>query len=120
MIWEKQQRSTENGLIIDRLGEIEEVRYYYRDALHGEVDFVFPEWEKTSRRLFQTKPTRQRISRVVRNRKLKVEGNYTKNAPSGEWNYYYVDGRLKMVEEAKGPDNYVWEFYLPDSLHTQT
>ena len=26
---------------------------------------------------------------------------------------------LKSVEEVKGEDNYLWEFYLPDSLHTQ-
>ena len=48
-----------------------------------------------------------------------MEGTYKMDEAIGQWKYYYRDGRLKSVEETKGEDNYIWEFYLPDSLHTQ-
>ncbi len=103
----------------DRLGEIEEVRYYYRDVLHGEATLFYPNGKKRQEGFFKWNSQDSIYREWYETGKLKAEGSYMKNEPSGEWRYYYVDGRLKMVEESKGPDNYVWEFYLPDSLHTQ-
>lgn len=104
----------------DRLGEVEEVRHYYRDVLHGGVILFFPNGKKRQEGYFKLGGQDSVYFEWYETGKLKVEGEYLKDAPNGKWKYYYLDGRLKTVEETKGEDNYIWEFYLPNEKHTQT
>ena len=104
----------------DKLGEIEEVRHYYKDMLHGAVTLYFPNGKKRQEGFFTYNLQDSIYTEWYETGKVKVEGVYKKDYPSGEWRHYYRDGRLKSVENVKGVDNYVMEFYLPDSLHTQT
>ena len=103
----------------DRLGEVAEIRNYYRDMLHGEVVAYFPNGQKQQEGYFYLDRQDSLYTEWYETGKIKVEGEYDMNEPVGKWKYYYIDGRLKSVEEVRGDDNYVWEFYLPDSLHTQ-
>jgi antitoxin component YwqK of YwqJK toxin-antitoxin module len=103
----------------DRLGEIEEVRNYYRDGLYGSTILYYPDGQKRQEGYFKYNRQDSVYTEWYENGKVKTEGIYRLNFPVGKWNYYYRDGRMKSVEEVKGEDNYLWEFYLPDSLHTQ-
>ncbi|MFT5778543.1 MAG: antitoxin component YwqK of YwqJK toxin-antitoxin module [Crocinitomicaceae bacterium] len=102
----------------DRAGQIEEVRNYYRDNLHGQVVLFYPNGKKRQEGYFKFGLQDSLYFEWYETDHLKVEGTYNLDQPVGEWKNYYVDGRLKSVEETKGEDNYMWEFYLPDSLHT--
>jgi antitoxin component YwqK of YwqJK toxin-antitoxin module len=104
----------------DRLGEVEEVRHYYRDMLHGKVTLLYPNGKKRQEGFFKINRQDSIYVEWFETGKVKVEGTYKMNQRIDRWKNYYVDGRLKSVEEAKGEDTYIWEFYLPDSLHTAT
>jgi antitoxin component YwqK of YwqJK toxin-antitoxin module len=104
----------------NKLGDVEEVRMYYRDVVHGPVVLFFGNGEKRQEGYFKLGRQDSVYFEWYETGHPKVEGYYKMNEPVGKWSYYYRDGRLKSVEEVKGEDNYVMEFYLPDSLHTQT
>ena len=103
----------------DKLGEIEEVRNYYRDMLYGSVILYYPNGTKRQEGFFKYDRQDSLYTEWYETGHVKVEGEYNQGEPVKSWKYYYRDGRLKSVEEVKGDDNYLWEFYLPDSLHTQ-
>jgi len=103
----------------DKLGAIEEVRNYYKDGLYGAAILYYPNGQKRQEGHFKYNRQDSIYTEWFETGNIKVEGEYDMNNPVGRWNYYYVDGRLKSVEEVKGEDNYLWEFYLPDSLHSQ-
>jgi len=104
----------------DRLGELQEVRNYYKGLLHGEVIRLYPNGKKEQQGFFKWGRQDSLYIEWFETGDVKTQGYYNQDTPIGEWKYYYRDGRLKSVEETKGGDNYLWEFYLPDSLHTQT
>jgi antitoxin component YwqK of YwqJK toxin-antitoxin module len=104
----------------DRLGEIEEVRHYYKGMLSGKVTMFYPNGKKRQEGFFKWDLQDSIYMEWFETGHVKVEGEYAMGEAVSHWKYYYRDGRLKSVEETKGEDNYLWEFYLPDSLHTQT
>ena len=104
----------------NRLGELEEERNYYNGLLHGESVRFFPNESKEQQGFFKWGRQDSVYREWYETGTLKTEGYYKLDVPVNEWKYYYRDGRLKSVEEIKGSDNYLWAFYLPDSLHTQT
>lgn len=103
----------------NRLGELEEVRHYYKGMLYGSVVLYYPNGNKRQEGFFKYDRQDSVYREWHENGNLKIEGEYDMDSPTGRWSYYYRDGRLQSVEEVKGEDNYVWEFYFPDSLHTQ-
>ena len=103
----------------DRLGELEEERNYYRDMLYGEVILYYPNGKKRQQGYFKYDKQDSVYREWYETGNLKMEGTYINGVEIGHWKHYYVDGTLKSVEEIKGEDRYVWEFYLRDSLHTQ-
>ena len=103
----------------DKLGTIEEVRNFYKGMLQGSVVKYFPNGKKQQEGFFQLNRQDSIYNEWFETGKLKVEGFYDMDIAVNNWKYYYRDGRLKSVEEIKGNENYIWEFYLPDSLHTQ-
>lgn len=104
----------------DRLGEIEEVRNYYRDMLSGSVILFYSNGKKRQEGYFKYGRQDSLYFEWYETGKMKVQGEYKLDEAINTWDYYYRDGRLKSVEETKGEDNYLLEFYLSDSLHTQT
>ena len=104
----------------DRHGVIEEVRSYYKGMLHGQVTLYYPNGKKRQEGYFKWDRQDSIYLEWYETEHLKVEGLYKMDEAIGQWKYYYRDGKLKSVEETKGEDNYLWEFYLPDSMHTQT
>lgn len=103
----------------DRKGAIEEVRNYYRDMLHGEVILYYSNGQKRQEGYFKYSRQDSLYTEWFETGGKKVEGEYNEDQAVNFWKYYYRDGRLKSVEETRSHENYLWEFYLPDSTHTQ-
>ena len=104
----------------DRYGVLEEVRHYYRDALYGQVLVYYPN-KKLKREGYFVYDKQDSVFREWNESGiLTVEGYYSLDQPLGVWKYFYLDGRLKSLEKMENGKNLVQEFYLPDSLHTQT
>ena len=101
-------------------GEVEEVRNYYKGMLFGQVMLYYPNGQKKQEGYFKWGRQDSLYTEWFETGVVKVEGEYNMDQAVGNWSYYYSDGQLKSVEETKAEDNYLWEFYLPDSLHTQT
>ena len=101
----------------DRYGEVEEVRNYYKGRLNGEVSLYYPNGKLKQQGFFKFEAQDSIYQEWYENGKLKMKGQYKLDEPVGQWEYFYMDGRLKSVEEVKGEDNYIWQFYLPDSAH---
>lgn len=107
-------------LYYDREGEIQEERNYYKGMLFGKVTRYYANGQKEQEGYFKWDRQDSLYAEWYETGKLKTEGEYLLGKPVGTWKYYYRDGRLKSVEEVVDTINYVWEFYQPDSLHTQT
>lgn len=107
-------------LYYDRKGTIEEVRNYYRDMLHGEVVLYYSNGQKRQLGYFKQNQQDSIYTEWFETGNVKVEGEYNADQAANFWRYYYRDGRLKSLEEIREEENYLWEFYLPDSAHTQT
>ena len=101
----------------DRYGGIEEVRNYYKGRLNGEVSLYYPNGKIRQQGFFKFEAQDSIYKEWYENGKLKVKGQYNLDEPTGNWEYYYLDGKMKSVEEVRGKDNYIWQFYLPDSTH---
>ncbi len=107
-------------LYYDREGAIEEERNYYRGMLYGQVILYYPNGKKRQEGFFKWDAQDSIYTEWYETGHIKTRGEYAIGKPVGRWEYYYRDGRLKSVEEVIDSVDYVWEFYLPDSLHTQT
>lgn len=104
----------------DRAGILEEERYYVKDMLCGPAVVFYPNKRKQSEGHFVYNKQDSTYTEWWENGKVKVQGEYNLDLPVGKWTYYYLDGRLKSVEEVVDSTTFVYEFYLPDSAHTQT
>ena len=102
-----------------RKGEIEEVRNYYKGMLYGKVTQYYDNGAKKQEGFFKWDRQDSIYTEWYENGEIKVKGEYDMDRPAGRWEYYYRDGHIKSIEEVKGEDNYLWEYYYPDSLHTQ-
>ena len=107
-------------LYYDRFGVLEEERNYYKDMLHGKVVMYYPNKKLKQEGYFVLGRQDSVYREWNENGKLALQGSYKMNEPSGQWTYFYLDGREKSIEEIKGGENRVVAFWLPDSLHTQT
>lgn len=103
-----------------RLGDLEQELNYYKDQLHGAVLYYYPGKRKKEEGYFKMGLQDSIFRQWNEMGKLQVEGNYKDGKPTGIWSYFYLDGRLKSVEEIKDTVSYMLSFYYSDSLHTQT
>lgn len=101
-------------------GDLLEERTYYKNDLHGPTIVYHLNGVKATEGYFERGVQDSIYIERHPNDSIKQKGFYTEGKPSGTWKYYYRDGRLKMVEEIIDQESFVWEFYQPDSLHTQT
>lgn len=107
-------------LYYDKGGSIAEERNYYKGKLQGPVKAFYSNGKKRQEAYFKL-DQQDSISREwYENGQLSIEGYYFKNKPAGKWNYFYQTGKKKMEEEIIDSTSYVRNFWLPDSLHTQT
>jgi len=103
----------------DKGGILIEERTYYRGKIHGPVLAWYSNGKQRQEGYFKLDIQDSIYREWSEIGKPSIEGAYFKGNPSGRWTYYYIDGREKMVEEIIDTVNYVREFWLPDSLHTQ-
>lgn len=103
----------------DENGKVVEERNYYRGKLQGEVKTWYSNGKLKEIGYFK-KGLQDSISKSwYENGKLKSEGNFSKGAPVGMWNEYYLTGEQKQREEYKDSVVLIWEYWAPDSAHTQ-
>lgn len=104
----------------DRYGKLEEIRNYYKGKLHGAVILKYPTGKNKQEGYFKNdlQDSVYREWNEIGN--LEVSGYYKNNQPVGEWQYFYIDGKPKLIEEIVDSTKYVKSFWLNDSLHTQT
>lgn len=101
-------------------GDLIEERNYYRGKLNGAVKanfgngkpkqegyFILDQQDSISREWYETG-------------QLNVEGYYKNGKPVGNWTYYYLSGKKKSEEEIIANQSYIRNFWIDDSLHTQT
>lgn len=104
----------------DKAGNVIEVRNYYRGKLHGAVLAYYSSGTKRQEGYFKLDEQDSVYREWYENGKMSIDGTYFHNQPKGTWNYFYTDGKQKMVEEIIDTVSYIRAFWLPDSLHTQT
>lgn len=97
-----------------------EVRNYYKDKLNGKVMLTYPNGKPRQEGYFAMDLQDSVYREWYENGNLSMEAFYKKGQLAGFKKTYYVDGRSQAVEEYIDLTRYVQEFWLPDSLHTQT
>lgn len=103
-----------------REGELIEERNYFKNTLHGQVIAYFPNRAKQTEGYFKNDIQDSIYREWDETGVLRQQGFYTGGFPTGKWDYHYRSGQQKMQEEIIDGTSYVWSFWLPDSLHTQT
>ena len=76
----------------DKLGGLEEIRYYYRGMLSGSVVKYFPNGTKQQEGFFKNNRQDSVFTEWFESGKVKLEGYYRKGVPEKTWKYYYRDG----------------------------
>ena len=107
-------------LFYDKEGKLIEERNYYRGKLHGPVKSFYSNGKKRQEGYFKMDEQDSVYREWSETGKLSIEGYYFKNKPAKNWTYYYIDGQPKLQEEIIDTVSFVQNFWLPDSLHTQT
>lgn len=104
----------------DEKGNSIEVRNYFKDKLHGKVVLKFPNGNLRSEGYFKKDLQDSVYKEWFENGKLALEANYKNNNLFGYRKTYYLSGKQQVLEEYIDSTKYVQQFWLPDSLHTQT
>jgi len=104
----------------DREGELIEERNYFKNEVHGQVIAYFSNGKKKTEGYFINGIQDSLYREWDETGVMRQSGFYKGGFPAGRWEYFYRDGREKMVEEIIHDTSFVWSFWLPDSLHTQT
>ena len=84
-----------------------EIRNYYKDKLNGKIALYYPNGFQRQEGYFIFDVQDSIYREWNENGKLTLE-------------LFYNDGRQEINEEYIDSIKYVWNFWLPDSLHTQT
>lgn len=106
-------------LYYDRFGGLSEERNYYRGKLNGRVISFHPNGKNKQEGYFKMGEQDSVFREWNELGKLTVQGNYKSGIPAGIWEYYYLTGQKKQVEEIIDTTTYLREFWMSDSLHTQ-
>ncbi|MNU56010.1 MORN repeat variant [compost metagenome] len=106
-------------LYYDRFGTLVEERNYYRGKLHGRVIASYSNGKSKQEGYFKMGEQDSIVREWDETGKLSVQGSFKFGKPYGIWEYYYVTGQKKQVEEIIDSTVYLREFWMPDSLHTQ-
>lgn len=104
----------------DENGNTIEIRNYYKDKLNGKLTMFYPNGKVRYSSYFKFDLQDSIYQEYYENGNLAIEAFYKKDKLFGFRKLYYVDGRQQTLEEYIDSTKYVQEFWLPDSLHTQT
>ncbi|TNE55809.1 MAG: hypothetical protein EP338_03275 [Bacteroidetes bacterium] len=100
--------------------QLVEVRNYYKDQLHGQVLLKYGNGKNRQEGYFVLDVQDSVYREWYENGQLNVEAMYDHGKLTGAKKTYYLDGRPQLEEEYRDSQVYVMQFWLPDSLHTQT
>lgn len=124
-VWPDKQKSI-TGLkhgqwkYYDKKGALVEVRNYYKNDLHGVVTTFYANGKKESEGYF-VKGVQDSLYQFWNEMgNLEERGYFNEGEPSGKWEYFYRDGREKLVEFIDKGESRIESFWLPDEKHTQT
>ncbi len=101
-------------------GILEEVRNYYRDYLHGPTLLFFSNGKLKQEGHFSYNVQDSVYREWNEEGLLMVEGYYRNDRQAGTWRNFYLNGKEKSVEDFIKNRVYLLDFWLNDSLHTQT
>ena len=104
----------------NRQGDVQEVRNYFKNELHGETQVYFSNGRKKSVGYFKNNLQDSVYMEWDERGTLRQKGVFIAGAPCDKWEYYYMDGSPQLFEEIIYGVSNVTSFWLPDSLHTQT
>ncbi len=104
----------------DEKGNSLEIRTYYKDKLNGKLTMLYPNGKPRYVGFFKNDLQDSSYQEWFENGNLAIEAFYKKNELFGFKKTYYLDGRQQALEEHIDSVKYLQEFWLPDSLHTQT
>ncbi len=104
----------------DEKGNTIEIRNYYKDKLNGKLTMFYPNGKPRYIGYFKKDLQDSIYQEWFENGNLAIEANYKNDQLFGFRKTFYVDGRQQALEEYIDSTKYLQEFWLPDSLHTQT
>jgi len=104
----------------DENEKVIEIRNYYKDKLNGGVSLFFPNGKLRQEGYFKEDQQDSVYREWFENGKLAIDCTYKLGLLKGIKKSYYLDGREQGIEEYIDTTRYVWSFWLPDSLHSQT
>jgi uncharacterized protein len=104
----------------DEKENIIEIRNYFTDKLNGNVSLFFPNGKLRQEGYFKDDLQDSVYREWYENGKLALDCTYKSGQLKGIKKSFYLDGRDQGIEEYIDTTRYVWSFWLPDSLHTQT
>ena len=104
----------------DKAGKLSEIMNYYKGELHGIVTVYFPNGKKQSEGFFVMGAQDSTYTEWYETSFVKTKGNYDLDQPIGLWEYFYLDGREKMIEEIIDSVSYLRQFWVADSAHTHS
>lgn len=107
-------------LYYDKQGALIEERTYYRGKLHGKVIAKFPNGKMRQEGYFKLDQADSIYREWNEIGNLVVQGAYFNNLPVGNWEYFYIDGRPKMIQNYDDSIVKIQQFWLSDQKHTQT
>jgi antitoxin component YwqK of YwqJK toxin-antitoxin module len=104
----------------DEQGNTVEIRNYYKDKLNGKLSMFYPNGKPRYEGYFKNDLQDSIYQEWYENGNLAIEATYKNDKYFGFKKTFYVDGRQQALEEYIDSTRYMQEFWLPDSLHTQT
>lgn len=107
-------------LYYDKGGVQIEERNYYRGKLNGRVIAKFSNGKMRQEGYFKQDKQDSIYREWNELGKLVIQGAYFNDQPIGNWEYFYIDGRPKLVQSYEDTVVHVEQFWLSDSAHTQT
>jgi uncharacterized protein len=102
----------------NEFGDLEEIRTFYREKLHGQVFLKYANGKPRQEGYFKMNIQDSVYREWIENGTLVVEGYYKNNKPFGIWKRYYANGKEQAIEEYIDTLCYIKEFWMNDSLHS--
>jgi len=102
------------------IGKLEEVRNFYRDYLYGAALLYFPNGQLKQEGYFKYGIQDSVYREWNEEGLLMVEGYYRNDRQTDTWRNFYPNGKEKSVEDFVKNRVYLLDFWIDDSLHTQT
>lgn len=104
----------------DENNNLIEQRNYYKGELNGQVLLLYPNGKQRQEGYFKMDRQDSVYREWFESGQLNIETFYKNGQEAGIKRIFYFDGKQQAEEEYIDSVRYVRQFWLPDSLHTQT